>query len=154
MPIDNAKLLEMMRNRKAATTTLLGMELLAIDAAAGTTRYGMIAKPEFCNPMGNLQGGIITTALDDAAATAVIARAGRRVGVPTIEFKVSFFAAARMNADVFAVGRVIKFGRTIVFAEADLLDDKDKLLARLSTAVMLVEVEGPGHFVTTEDKPA
>jgi len=154
MPADNGRLLEMMRSRKAATTTLLGMDLLDIDAEAGTTRYGMIAKPEFCNPMGNLQGGIIAAALDDAAAAAVIARAGRRVGVPTIEFKVSFLAAARMNAQVFAVGRVIKFGRTIVFAEADLLDEFGKLLARLSTAVMLVEVEGPGHFFTAEGKPA
>jgi acyl-coenzyme A thioesterase PaaI-like protein len=59
-----------------------------------------------------------------------------------------------MNAQVFAVGRVIKFGRTIVFAEADLLDEFGKLLARLSTAVMLVEVEGPGHFFTAEGKPA
>jgi uncharacterized protein (TIGR00369 family) len=147
MPADNAQLLAMMRSRKAATASLLGLELIDIDGTAGTTRYSMIAKPEFCNPMGNLQGGIIATALDDASATAIIARAGRRVGVPTLEFKVSFFAAARMNQQVFAIGRVIKFGRTIVFAEADLEDATGKLLARLSTSVMLVEVEGPGHFL-------
>ena len=105
---------------KAPTTALLGLHLEAINQAEGTTRYRMLAKPEFCNPMGNLQGGIITTALDDAAATAVIAKAQRRVGVPTIEFKVSFFGPARLGGTFFFNGRVLKLGRTVSFAEADM----------------------------------
>jgi uncharacterized protein (TIGR00369 family) len=153
MPVSNAELLVMMRNRKAATAALLGLDLLAVDGEAGTIRYAMVARPEFCNPMGNLQGGIIATALDDAAATAVIVKAGRRVAVPTLEFKVSFFAPAPMHAELFASGRVVKFGRTIIFAEADLHDAKDKLLARLSTSVMLLELDGPGHFHSAEGKP-
>ena len=151
MPIDDTELLHRMRARKAPTTALLGLDLIELDSTAGRAKFAMLCAPQFCNPMGNLQGGIITTALDDAAATAVVARAGRRVGVPTIEFKVSFFGPARMNSRVFAEGRVMKFGRTIAFSEADLTDETGKLLARLTTSAMLVEVEGPGHF--TECKP-
>ncbi|MCG2839636.1 PaaI family thioesterase [Sandaracinobacter sp. RS1-74] len=146
MALTDAELLERMRGRKAPTTALLGLELEAVSQSAGTTRYRMLAKPEFCNPMGNLQGGIITTALDDAAATAVIAKAGRRVGVPTIEFKVSFFAPARLGGSYVFEGRVLKMGRSISFAEADMLDETGKLLARLTTSCVLVEVEGPGLF--------
>lgn len=154
MAATDAELLERMRGRKAPTTALLGLELEAINQAEGTTRYRMLAKPEFCNPMGNLQGGIITTALDDAAATAVIARAGRRVGVPTIEFKVSFFGPARVGQNFYFEGRVLKLGRTISFAEADMKDETGKLLARLTTSCMVVDVEGPGLFAdnTAETK--
>lgn len=146
MAASDAELLERMRGRKAPTTALLGLELEDIRQAEGRARFRMLAKPEFCNPMGNLQGGIITTALDDAAATAVIAKAQRRVGVPTIEFKVSFFGPARVGGTFFFEGRVLKMGRTVSFAEADMLDTGGKLLARLTTSCMVVEVEGPGLF--------
>lgn len=147
MALDDGELLARMRGVQAPTAALLGLELMELDSAAGRARFRMVAKPDFCNPMGNLQGGIITTALDDAAATACIAKAGRRVGVPTIEFKVSFLAPARMGAELFCEGRVVKLGRTISFAEADMTDADGRLIARMTTSVMLIEVEGPGHLV-------
>jgi uncharacterized protein (TIGR00369 family) len=150
--MDDAELLQRMRSRKAPTTALLGLELEAIDQEAGTTRFRMVARSEFCNPMGNLQGGIITTALDDAAATAVIARCRRRVGVPTIEFKVSFFGPARVGETFLFEGRVLKLGRTISFAEADMLDQKGRLLARLTSSCMVIDVDGPGLFAGADGK--
>lgn len=147
MALSDGELLVRMRAFQAPTSALLGLELIEIDSAAGRTRFRMVARPEFCNPMGNLQGGIIATALDDAAATACIAKAGRRVGVPTIEFKVSFLAPARMGAELSCEGRVVKMGRTVTFAEADMTDETGKLIARMSTSVMLVEVDGPGPVV-------
>jgi uncharacterized protein (TIGR00369 family) len=146
MAVDDAELLARMRAKKAPTTALLGLELEAVDSTAGTTRYRMEVVPQFCNPMGSLQGGIVTTALDDAAATAVIARSQRRVGVPTIEFKVSFFGPAKVGSTVWFEGRILKYGRSIVFAEADMVDAAGKLLARMSTSVMVVDLEGPGLF--------
>lgn len=152
MAVDDAELLERMRNRKAPTTALLGLYLESLDSAKGTTRYRMEVSPEFCNPMGSLQGGIATTALDDAAATAVIARSQRRVGVPTIEFKVSFYGPAKVGTTVWFEGRVLKYGRSIVFAEADMVDGAGKLLARMSTSVMVVDLEGPGLFADGSGK--
>jgi uncharacterized protein (TIGR00369 family) len=148
MAVDDGELLARMRAKKAPTTALLGLELEALDSAAGTTRYRMEIEPRFCNPMGNLQGGIATTALDDAAATAVIAKSQRRVAVPTIEFKVSFFGPAKVGSTIWFNGRVLKYGRSIVFAEADMVDGAGKLLARMSTSVMVVDLEGPGLFAS------
>lgn len=154
MAVDDAELLARMRARKAPTTALLGLELESIDSAAGTTRFRMQVSAQFCNPMGSLQGGIVTTALDDAAATAVIAKSQRRVGVPTIEFKVSFFGPAKVGSTVWFEGRVLKYGRTITFAEADMVDAAGKLLARMSTSVMVVALDGPGLFAETEKDKA
>ncbi len=137
MPLDDAALLERLARHVPPTARLLGMELLSVDSAAGITRMAFTVKPEFCNPMGNMQGGFFAAMLDDAAATAIIARAGRRIAVPTLEFKVSFFGPARAGSRVIAEGRCLKLGRTIAFAEADLTDEASgRLLARMSTSCM------------------
>ncbi len=137
-----AEMLESMRRFAPPTTALLGMELLAVDQQAGSTRFRMKVEQRFCNPMGNLQGGIITTMLDDTAATSMIVKAGRKIAVPTVEFKVSFFAPAPLGSVVESVGRCVKLGKRIGFAEADLFDAAGKLLARLSTSVVIVEMAG------------
>ena len=146
----DTELLERMRAKKAPTTALLGLELEAVDQAAGTTRYRMLATPEFCNPMGNLQGGIITTMLDDTAALSIIVKSGRRIAVPTIEFKTSFFAPAPRGTVVESVGRCLKLGRRIAYGEADLFDAQGKLLARLSTSVVPLEMTTEPMLVERE----
>lgn len=144
MTMTDAELLERMRTRIPPTAALLGQELLALDSAAGTVEMKFFGRPDFCNPMGNVQGGFLAAMLDDAAAFAVIVKSGRRIVVPTIEFKVSFLAPARMNRDIFAFGRCLKFGRTIAFAEADLKDPDGRLIARLSTSCVPTPLEGEG----------
>jgi uncharacterized protein (TIGR00369 family) len=133
MPLTDAELLERLSRHVPPTAVLLGMELLAVDAAEGSTRMRFRVQPEFCNPMGNLQGGFYAAMMDDAAVTAIIAKAGRRIVVPTLEFKVSFLGAARLGSSVIVEGRCLKLGRTTAFAEADMTDEAgNRLLARLS----------------------
>jgi uncharacterized protein (TIGR00369 family) len=148
MPMTDAELLERMSSHVPPTALLLGMELLSIDGEAGITRMAFTVKPEFCNPMGNMQGGFFAAMLDDAAATAIIARSGRRVVVPTLEFKVSFLGPARVGSRVIAEGRCVKLGRTIAFAEADLSDaETGRLLARMSTTCMPQPFPDRPHLV-------
>jgi uncharacterized protein (TIGR00369 family) len=148
MPMDDAALLDHFSTHVPPTALLLGMEMLSVDSAAGTTRMAFTVKPEFCNPMGNMQGGFYAAMLDDAAATAIVARSGRRIGVPTLEFKVSFLGPATMGSRVIAEGRCLKLGRTIAFAEADLTDAATgRLLARMSTSCMPMELPDRPHLV-------
>lgn len=147
MPLTNAELAERMNRRTAPTSALLGMTVLAVDQAAGTVRLRFEARPEFCNPMGNVQGGFIVAMLDDAAALAAIVKAGMRIGIPTIELKTSFFAPARLGAPLFAEGRCIKLGKRIAFMEADLTDEAGSLLARLTTSAMPTVLNEPAQLV-------
>ncbi|WP_448586137.1 PaaI family thioesterase [Thermaurantiacus sp.] len=144
MVMTDAELLERMRTRIPPTAQLLGQELLALDSAAGTVRMRFEARPEFCNPMGHVQGGILAAMLDDAAAFAIIVKSQRRIVVPTIEFKVSFLAPAKLGRPIFAEGRCVKLGRTVAFAEADLSDGEGRLLARLSTSAIPTPLAGEG----------
>ena len=142
MVMSNAELLAQMNTRRPPTAALLGSEILEIDAEAGRVRMAFTARPEFLNPGGTVQGGIVTAMLDDAAATACIVHAGRRIFVPTLELKVSFFAPAREGM-LYAEGRVVKAGRTIAFLEADLSDADGRLLARMTTTAAPRAIEMP-----------
>lgn len=147
MPISDTDLAERMNRRVAPTSAVLGMTVLAVDQAAGTVRLRFEPKPEFCNPMGNVQGGFIVAMLDDAAALAAIVKAGTRIGIPTIELKASFFGPAKLGNPLFADGRCVKLGKRIAFMEADLTDEAGTLLARLTTSAMPVPMPEPAKLV-------
>jgi uncharacterized protein (TIGR00369 family) len=129
------------------TAAILGQEILEIDSAAG--RVKMKFQPiEACRtPMGNVQGGIVVAMLDDAAAFAAIIKSGKRIGIPTIELKTSFFAPAKAGVPLYAEGRCLKLGKRIAFMEADLFDEEGTLLARLTTSAIPIELDGPSKLV-------
>jgi uncharacterized protein (TIGR00369 family) len=97
--------------------------------------------------MGNVQGGIVVAMLDDAAAFAAIIKSGKRIGIPTIELKTSFFAPAKAGVPLYAEGRCLKLGKRIAFMEADLFDEEGTLLARLTTSAIPIELDGPSKLV-------
>jgi len=135
MPMTDEQLLERMNSFVPPTAVLLGFRLLAIDSAKGWVRTRWEAKPDFCNPMGNVQGGFVAAMLDDTAAISAIVKAGERIVVPTLEFKTTFFAPARAG-ELFAEGRCLKLGKRVAYMESDLFDPDGKHLARMSCTAM------------------
>lgn len=132
------------------TAAILGQEILEIDSAAGRVKMKFQPIDACRNPMGNIQGGIVVAMLDDAAAFAAIVKSGKRIGIPTIELKTSFFAPARAGVPLFAEGRCIKLGKRVAFMEADLFDEAGTLLARLTTSAIPVELPDPSNLVARE----
>jgi uncharacterized protein (TIGR00369 family) len=130
------------------TAELLGQEILEIDSAAGRVKMKFLPIAACRNPMGNIQGGIVVAMLDDAAAFAAIVKSGKRIGIPTIELKTSFFAPARAGVPLYAEGRCIKLGKRIAFMEADLTDEDGTLIARLTTSAIPIEM--PDHSQLVE----
>jgi acyl-coenzyme A thioesterase PaaI-like protein len=55
-----------------------------------------------------------------------------RIYVPTLELKTSFLGAAYAGL-LYAEARCIKFGKSIAFMEAELMDGEGKILAKMST---------------------
>jgi uncharacterized protein (TIGR00369 family) len=135
MTMTNEEVLARMNAFMPPTAHLLGQEIIAVDQEAGSVRIKFFAKLDFCNPMGNVQGGFIAAMLDDAAAVACIIKAKTRIVVPTLEFKVSFYAPAKQGI-LFANGYCRKLGRTVAFLEADLQDEHGKRLATMSATCL------------------
>jgi uncharacterized protein (TIGR00369 family) len=147
MALDDEALKARMNRFAPPTAEILGQEILEIDSAAGRVKMKYQPIAACRNPMGNVQGGIIVAMLDDAAAFAAIIKSGRRIGIPTIELKTSFFAPAKAGVPLFAEGRCLRLGKRVAFMEADLFDEDGKLLARLTTSAIPVEMPEPGQLM-------
>ena len=116
---------------------LLGFQPLEMDAATGRVVIQFEGKPEFANPMGNIQGGFLAAMLDECMAVAALAKSNFTVVVPTLEMKVSYLMPAGIGRLV-GTGRVVKLGKSIAFLEGELADDKGDILARASATGMVV----------------
>jgi uncharacterized protein (TIGR00369 family) len=84
-------------------------------------------------------GGILSALVDLAADWAMVAKTGR--GVPTIDLRVDFHAAA-MPGDLTAKGRVVRFGGQVSTSEAQVFDAAGKLVA-----------SGRGTYLTAPPRP-
>ena len=114
-----------------------GGKLKEVNPDARTICVQFEAKPEFANPQGNVQGGILAAMLDDTMGPALVATLPPGQLAPTLEMKVSYFAPAKLGP-LWGRGRVVHAGRTNAFVEADLVDSDDRLIARASATVRIV----------------
>lgn len=116
---------------------LLGWKLLEIDPEKGRIRVQFEAKREFLNPVGNVQGGILTAMLDDAMGPALMCTLPPGYFAPTVELKTSFMRSAKLGP-LFATGRVVFKGKSIGFVEGTLRDDDGKMIATATATVRIV----------------
>ena len=121
--------------------SLLGAQALYCDAASGTFRIGFEGRDSFCNILGVLQGGIVTTMLDIAMSFSAIARMGPGFRVPTLELKTTFLAPARPGR-LIGEGWPVRTGKTICFMEGRLLDADSAVLATASGTARVWRVGG------------
>jgi uncharacterized protein (TIGR00369 family) len=110
---------------------LLGARPLHCDPLGGRMTVAFEARPEFCNLMGSVQGGMLTAMLDLAMAFAVLCTLEDGHVVPSLEVKTSFIAPAQAG-QITGDGMLVRRGRTIAFMEGRLLDPQGNLLATAS----------------------
>jgi uncharacterized protein (TIGR00369 family) len=119
---------------------LLGWRLLEYDVAKGSAKIAFESRPEFLNPAGFVQGGILSAMLDDAMGPAALLMTEGRFYTVTIGMNVSFLAPAKAGRFV-GEGQVLQLGKTIAFLEASLRDRDDMLVARATSQARLVPAE-------------
>lgn len=103
-------------------------------AVAGTTVWEMRADERFANPGGVMQGGFLAAMLDSAmGASAVTSLDGRKARVANAEMKVSFLRSAKVGSLLRCKATTIESGATVIFVEAAVHDDRDRLIATASS---------------------
>jgi len=115
---------------------LLGWRLKKLDVEAGTIEVTFDAKPEFANPAGYVQGGLLAAMLDDTLGPAAFAAAGGNSFVQTVDLHTHFLNPARPGP-LTGRAQVVKLGRTIAFIEGALFDKNDDIIARASCSAVL-----------------
>ena len=142
---DGPPLLERLREReRGPAVRLLDHRLVACDKAAGSVRVAYEAKPEFCNPMGQVQGGFLSAMLEQAMIDAVYCAAGLDAGAVTLELDVHFLTPARPGT-LFVDSRVTRLGRSIAFLAAELQDDHQSQCLTGSAVAILRPSSGSGE---------
>ncbi len=120
---------------------MLGARPISCDAGSGAFRIGFEGRDAFCNMLGVLQGGMVTTMLDMAMSFAAIARIGPEFRVPTLEMKTTFLAPARPGR-LIGEGRTVRTGKTICFMEGRLLDGDGVPLATATATARVWRARG------------
>lgn len=114
------------RVKKAPFHQWLGLELTALDeegleiTATWRDEFLSSVDPPYAH------GGILAALIDLTADFALVAKAGR--GAPTVDMRVDFLRAAKPGR-LRARGKVVKLGRALVTADAEVFDQAGALVA-------------------------
>jgi uncharacterized protein (TIGR00369 family) len=117
---------------------MLGWRLLDARPEEGWVRIGFDGRPEFCNPAGFIQGGILAAMLDDTMGPAAFIKTEGRLYTATIGMNVNFLAPARVGPLV-GEARVVQIGKSIAFVEGRLEAEGGTVVATATTTARLVE---------------
>jgi uncharacterized protein (TIGR00369 family) len=120
------------------SSKLLGWHLLNARPNEGWIRIGFDGKPDFCNPAGFVQGGILSAMLDDTMGPAVLVMTEGKLYTATITMTVNFLAPAKPGK-LIGEATVTQLGKTIAFVEARLMAEDGHTLATASASLRLVE---------------
>jgi len=131
---------EMLKSKPLpAVSELIGWTFRSWDAETRTMEVGFDGKPGFCNPMGVVQGGILTTMMDDVMGPTVLAASNGTKLCQSIDLHTHFLSAVRPGPIVVRA-RMVKMGNRVGFLEAELFDENGKLCARATSSAHLGDV--------------
>jgi uncharacterized protein (TIGR00369 family) len=117
---------------------LLGWRLVDARPQDGWIKIGFDGKPDFCNPAGFVQGGILSAMLDDTMGPAVFVMTEGRLYTTTITMNVNFLAPAKPGP-ITGEATVTQLGKTIAFVAGRLTASDGTLLATATNSIRLVE---------------
>ena len=114
---------------------LIGFE--AKEIADGRATVMLAAGPQHANPMGTLHGGILCDIADAAMGMAFASTLAPEESFTTVELKVNFFRPI-WQAQLTAEGTVVQRGRSIGYAECDITDEGNRLVAKAASTCMVL----------------
>ncbi len=107
---------------------LLGREIVEADKDTGEVRLRYLAKHDFTNRHGTVQGGFLAAMLDSATGNAVMAMLPPEQTAVTTRLDTSFLKPARPGP-LYAVARVSERDARSARVEAEIRDDSGTVLA-------------------------
>ena len=90
------------------------------------------------NPIGTVHGGLVCTLLDSAIGCAVHTTLAAGVGYTSIELKVNYLRPVHAGMSLRARGWVVKPGRRVAFADGEVRDGDDKIVATASGSCLVM----------------
>jgi uncharacterized protein (TIGR00369 family) len=116
---------------------LLGWKTLEFDSERGFIRGEMLAREEFLNPAGVIQGGMMCAMLDNAAGLAVMCALGPGQIAPTLEIKSNFMRPGKPGKFI-GEGWIRSQAAGVCFVEASLTNQAGQLVATASATARIM----------------
>ena len=124
---------------KQGLMSTLGASILTV--APGAVDIALRPAPAVSQQHGFVHAGAVAAIADSAAGYAALSLMPPGAGVLTAEFKINLLAPA-IGDRIVARGRVIKAGRTLTLAQAEVVAEtagQEKLVALLTATLMTIE---------------
>lgn len=112
----------------------LGLKLDALADGASVVRLPF--QNQLGNSRGEVHGGAVASLADAAMSQAVRSTVELGAKVATISFSLNYLAPA--HGELVCQGRVVKGGRNIAFAEAEVTDERGAAVCRATATYRLL----------------
>ena len=126
----------LLERQTASIGTLLDMSAETVEP--GRVVMVLRTRPDLGNPLGTLHGGVCSTLLDSAMACAVHASLPEGASYTTLELKVNFVRAVRLDGvKLRCEGTTLHVGGRMATAEGRVVDDRGRLVAHGTSTCMV-----------------
>ncbi len=125
----------MVAANKSPYFTLLSMKLRKLEVGSCTIEINLDQK--HFQPFGVAHGGVFASIIDAAAFWAVYSEVDESLGMTSVDLKLNYLAPA-FSGNLIATGVRIKLGRTLGLGEAQVVDEKGRILAHGTSTVMIL----------------
>src|SRR5438105_9363273 len=98
------------------------------EAEPGRVVLDLVAGPQHRHGGGVVQGGVITQIADAAMGMSLATLQENGVWNTTIELKINFLRPVR-EGKLRAIGRVVEIKQSLMFSEADVMDERGRRVA-------------------------
>ena len=137
--MDKKEIIKLLKNNKPPCLETLRGNLLEFDEAERVMTMEYDAIPEFCHSESEIvQGGFVTGMLDSTMAHLVIALEKFQSNPVSLDINVSFIAPAHPGT-LMAKSKILKMGKSIVFAYAT-MKQNDEMVASATSTIKLFPV--------------
>jgi uncharacterized protein (TIGR00369 family) len=131
---------------------LVQMDIVTIEP--GRVEFSCVLDESVYNPIGVVHGGLVCTLLDTVAGCAVHTTLPQGIGYTSIELKVSYLRAVHATSGpLLAVGRVVKPGSRVAFAEGEVRDAAGRTVATASSSLLVFPLEASGPLPPEGPRP-
>jgi uncharacterized protein (TIGR00369 family) len=146
---DGLEILRMMlagESGRSPLSYLTGLRLT--EAGPGTATFVLPAHGWLGSPSGNVEGGFIALLADAALQSAIQTTAPAGCAVASMDLKVNFLRPVVPDGrELIGVGTVVHKGRSLVIANAELVNAEGKRVALATGSALLL----PGHPASLDD---
>ena len=116
------------------------LDMRITEVSEGKVVMKMPVDSRYANPTGTVHGGILCDLADAAMGTAFATTCEEGDTYATVELKINFLRPV-WESMLTATGWVVSRGKTVGLTECEVRDSENRLLAKLSSTLMVLKGE-------------